>query len=96
MMESALKEYYAEVKSLEFPSNDHFYEINEDELEKLLADSSWKYEKDRVENLAEPKHSVTPRTSSKIVFSLMKSSDYIVDFLIKKGIDTHLFLLEVL
>lgn len=65
MMESALKEYYAEVKSLEFPSKDHFYEINEEELEKLLADSSWKYEKDRVENLAEPKHSVTPRTSSK-------------------------------
>ena len=39
-------------------------EIKEEELEKLLADSSWKYEKDRVENLAEPKHSVTPKTST--------------------------------
>jgi len=65
MMENALKEYYAEVKNQEFPSKDHFYEIKEEELEKLLGDSSWKYEKDRVENLAQPKHSVTPRTSPK-------------------------------
>ena len=40
-------------------------EIKEEELEKLLSDSAWKYEKDRVENLAEPKHSVTPRTHQK-------------------------------
>lgn len=65
IIESALKDYYSEVKNLEFPSKDNFYEINEDELEKLLADSSWKYEKDRVENSASPKHSVTPRTSPK-------------------------------
>ena len=65
MIEKALLDYCSEVKNLEFPTQDHFYEINEDELEKLLADSSWKYEKDRVENLAEPKHSVTPRTSRK-------------------------------
>ena len=51
MMENALKEYYLEVKNQDFPTNDHFYEIKEEELEKLLADSSWKYEKDRVENL---------------------------------------------
>ena len=65
MMENALKEYYLEVKNQDFPTNDHFYEIKEEELEKLLADSSWKYEKDRVENLAQPKHSVTPKTSPK-------------------------------
>jgi hypothetical protein len=33
--------------------------------EKLLGDSSWKYEKDRVENLAKPKHSVTPITTKR-------------------------------
>ena len=38
-------------------------ELKEEELEKLLGDSSWKYEKLRVENLATPSHSVTPITS---------------------------------
>jgi hypothetical protein len=33
------------------------------ELEKLLGDDKWKYEKDRVENNAVPNHSVTPITS---------------------------------
>ena len=42
-----------------------FYEIQEEELEKLLGDSSWKYEKDRVENMAKPKHSVTPITTKR-------------------------------
>ncbi len=65
LIESALKDYYNEVKNKKFPTKDHFYEIKEEELEKLLADSSWKYEEDRVENLAQPKHSVTPKTSSK-------------------------------
>ena len=65
MIESALIEYKNEVKEGAFPSEDNFYEIKEEELEKLLSDSAWKYEKDRVENLAEPKHSVTPRTHQK-------------------------------
>ena len=43
----------------------NFYEIKEEELEKLLGDSSWKYEKDRVENMAKPKHSVTPITTKR-------------------------------
>ena len=37
----------------------------EDELEKLLGDDKWKYEKDRVENHASPNHSVTPITTRK-------------------------------
>ena len=37
----------------------------EEELEKLLGDSSWKYETDRVENLAKPRHSVTPITTKR-------------------------------
>ncbi len=39
--------------------------FNEEQLEKLLGDISWKYEKDRVENLAKPKHSVTPITTKR-------------------------------
>ena len=52
-----------EVKNGVFPSSENFYEIKEDELEKLLGDDKWKYEKDRVENNAVPNHSVTPITS---------------------------------
>ena len=62
LIEAALLEYKEDVKDKKFPAKENFYEINEDELEKLLGDSAWKYEKDRVENLADPKHSVTPRT----------------------------------
>ena len=62
LIQSALEEYKSEVKGLKFPSQENFYDIKEEELEKLLGDSAWKYEKDRVENLAEPKHSVTPQT----------------------------------
>ncbi len=65
MIQSALEEYKSEVKSGQFPAPENFYEIKEEELEKLLGDSSWKYEKDRVENLAKPKHSVTPRTTKR-------------------------------
>ena len=42
-----------------------FYEIKEEELEKLLGDSGWKYEDLRVENQANPNHSVTPKTTKK-------------------------------
>ena len=38
---------------------------NEEELDKLLGDDGWKYEKDRVENLAKPKHSATPITTKR-------------------------------
>ena len=65
MIQSALEEYKSEVKSGQFPAPENFYEIKEEELEKLLGDSSWKYETDRVENLAKPKHSVTPRTTKR-------------------------------
>ena len=63
MIEEALISYKHDVKNQKFPSEENFYEIKEEELEKLLGDSSWKYEKDRVENLAQPKHSVTPVTN---------------------------------
>ena len=65
LMQSALGDYKTEVKDGSFPAKENFYEIKEEELEKLLGNSSWKYEKDRVENLAKPKHSVTPITTKK-------------------------------
>ena len=64
-MQSSLEEYVQEVKDGVFPAKENFYEIKEEELEKLLGDSSWKYETDRVENLAKPKHSVTPITTKR-------------------------------
>ena len=63
IIQDALEQYVDEVKSGVFPSSENFYEIKEDELEKLLGDDKWKYEKDRVENNAVPNHSVTPITS---------------------------------
>ena len=65
LIQSALEEYKDEVKGGQFPAKENFYEIKEEELEKLLGDSSWKYETDRVENLAKPKHSVTPITTKR-------------------------------
>ena len=65
IIQDALEQYVDEVKSGAFPSQENFYEIKEDELEKLLGDDKWKYEKDRVENHASPNHSVTPITTRK-------------------------------
>jgi len=63
LIQDALEQYVGEVKSGVFPSSENFYEIKEEELEKLLGDDKWKYELDRVENHASPNHSVTPITS---------------------------------
>ncbi len=62
IIEKALEEYSNDVREGKFPTKENFYAIKEEELEKLLGDSSWKYEKLRVENLAKPGHSVTPKT----------------------------------
>jgi 3-methyl-2-oxobutanoate hydroxymethyltransferase len=45
IIQSALTDYVNEVRDLQFPAQENFYEIKDDELEKLLSDSSWKYEK---------------------------------------------------
>tara|TARA_Y100000034_G_C6888101_1_gene408060 strand:- start:521 stop:1498 length:978 start_codon:yes stop_codon:yes gene_type:complete len=45
MMQEALKQYAAEVRSVEFPSEENFYAIKEEELEKLLGGGNWKTEK---------------------------------------------------
>jgi hypothetical protein len=66
MMTSALTEYVDEVRNRQFPSQENFYEIKEDELEKLLGDSKWKYEKDH-DYYNNTNHSVTPITNNKTV-----------------------------
>ena len=63
LIQDSLEQYVHEVKSGIFPAPENFYEIKEEELEKLLGDDKWKYELDRVENHANPNHSVTPITS---------------------------------
>jgi len=65
IIQEALEEYAREVRSGMFPSPENFYEIKEEELEKLLGDDKWKYEEDRVENNAKPNHSVTPITANR-------------------------------
>ena len=39
----ALKDYAFEVRTGEFPTKDNFYEMKEEELEKMLQDPRWKY-----------------------------------------------------
>jgi 3-methyl-2-oxobutanoate hydroxymethyltransferase len=65
IIQDALEQYATEVRNGGFPSSENFYEIKEEELEKLLGDDKWKYEQDRVENSANPNHSVTPISSNK-------------------------------
>jgi len=65
IMADALTTYVDEVRTRQFPAEENFYEIKEEELEKLLGDTKWKYEADRVENKATPKHSATPITTKK-------------------------------
>ena len=65
LIQNSLEQYRDEVKGGQFPAEENFYAIKEEELEKLLGDSSWKYEDLRVENQAKPSHSVTPRTTKK-------------------------------
>lgn len=61
LIQMALESYASEVKSGQFPTQENFYEIKEEELDKLLGDDAWKYEKDRAESIP-INHSVTPRT----------------------------------
>ena len=47
IMAGALTDYVNEVRNRQFPAKENFYEIKEEELEKLLGDSKWKYETDQ-------------------------------------------------
>ena len=43
IIQDALAEYAKEVRERKFPAAENFYELKEEELEKLLADDRWKY-----------------------------------------------------
>mgnify|MGYP001564561005 FL=1 len=43
IIRDALAEYAREVRDGKFPAAENFYELKEEELEKLLADDRWKY-----------------------------------------------------
>ena len=64
VMQKALKEYASEVRTGQFPSEENFYAIKEEELEKLLSGGNWKTEKIVYENDQgfPTNHSATPNT----------------------------------
>jgi len=66
IMTQALTDYANEVRNGQFPSQENFYEIKEEELEKLLGDEKWKYELDK-DYYNNSNHSVTPVTQNKTV-----------------------------
>lgn len=44
IIENALRDYAKEVRESQFPSTEQFYEIKDEELEKLLGDERWKFD----------------------------------------------------
>jgi len=61
IMTQALTDYANEVRNGQFPTQENFYEIKEEELEKLLGNEKWKYELDK-DYYNNNNHSVTPIT----------------------------------
>jgi 3-methyl-2-oxobutanoate hydroxymethyltransferase len=59
LIQESLQQYAQEVRDGVFPSQENFYEIKDDELEKLLASPKWKYETDQG---FPTNHSATPNT----------------------------------
>ena len=50
LIQESLKDYADEVRNGAFPTNENFYELKEEELEKMLSDAKWKYESDNEKN----------------------------------------------
>jgi len=59
IIQTALEQYAEEVRNGVFPSEENFYEIKDEELEKLLSNAKWKYETDQG---FPTNHSPTPNT----------------------------------
>ena len=59
IIQTALEQYADEVRTGVFPSAENFYEIKDEELEKLLSNAKWKYETDQG---FPTNHSPTPNT----------------------------------
>lgn len=66
LIQSSLEEYAEEVRNGSFPTQENFYEIKEEELEKLLSDSNWKYTEKNTANLGDSNNNGSARTSRKI------------------------------
>tara|TARA_R110000824_G_scaffold303879_5_gene491735 strand:- start:5806 stop:6777 length:972 start_codon:yes stop_codon:yes gene_type:complete len=64
IMQESLKEYAKEVREGQFPSEENFYAIKEEELETLLGGGNWKHEKIIYETDQgfPTNHSATPNT----------------------------------
>jgi 3-methyl-2-oxobutanoate hydroxymethyltransferase len=64
IMQSALRQYAHEVRTGEFPSEENFYAIKEEELEKLLGGGNWKHDEVVYETDQgfPTNHSATPET----------------------------------
>ena len=67
VMQNALKEYAAEVRSGNFPAEENFYAIKEEELERLLGGGNWKHDQVLYETDQgfPTNHSATPNTVTK-------------------------------
>jgi len=65
IMQNALKEYAAEVRSGNFPAEENFYAIKEEELERLLGGGNWKHDQILYETDQgfPTNHSATPNTT---------------------------------
>jgi 3-methyl-2-oxobutanoate hydroxymethyltransferase len=68
IMQRALKDYASEVRGGIFPSEENFYAIKEEELEKLLGGGNWKTEKVlyATDQGFPTNHSATPNTTTLI------------------------------
>jgi len=66
-MQGALKQYAEEVRNGQFPAEENFYAIKEEELEQLLSQGNWKH--DRVVYETDQgfptNHSATPNTTTR-------------------------------
>ncbi len=51
LIQSSLEEYAEEVRNGSFPTKENFYDIREEELEKLLSDSRWKYKQEQTNGI---------------------------------------------
>ena len=67
IMQTALQQYAEEVRAGQFPAEENFYAIKEEELEKLLGGGNWKHDKVIYETDQgfPTNHSVTPNTITK-------------------------------
>jgi len=66
IMQSALKQYAEEVRTGQFPAEENFYAIKEEELEKLLGGGNWKHDVIYETDQGFPtNHSVTPNTTTR-------------------------------